>query len=194
MNRLNLLLILVGVSLLSACSPSRHVTKATKRQPQFSPKNIEDACEIMQTHPTWYRAFVDTHQKYGAPPHVVMAILYQESRFVPDARPSSGDAYGYAQALDATWKWYKDKTGRVNALRDHLPDAVDFVGWYIAQNQKRTSVSKWDARDQYLAYHEGTGGYLNDSHHDKAWLLAVAEKVNDHAILYRKQLANCYVY
>ncbi len=190
-------LILCGALVLSACSSNHHNPNGGRhiaRKPMYKPSTIENACAIMGAHPTWRNAFIGAHKKYGAPPHVVMAILYQESRFVHNARPSRGNAYGYAQALDATWDWYKSKSGHKRAARDHLPDAVDFVGWYLQQNKDRTGVSKWDARNQYLAYHEGTGGYLNDSHNEKAWLLKVADKVNRHAIVYRQQLADCYKY
>lgn len=168
--------------LLSSCISSSSPKSAT---------GIENACEILNTDDSWRAAFEKTYEKYGVPPHVVMAFIYQESRFVHNARPSSGDAYGYAQALDATWDWYIDKTGNRGADRDNLPDAVDFIGWYITENQRRTGVSKWDAKNQYLAYHEGTGGYLRDSHYEKPWLLAVSDKVDRRAALYRSQLASC---
>lgn len=165
--------------------------------------NINNACDILNTHDSWQRAFDKTYRKYGAPPHVVMAIIYQESRFVADARPPrktvlgipagrASTAFGYAQALDPTWDWYRDKTGYRSAKRDYLPDAVDFIGWYLKTNYERTGVSKWDAEQQYLAYHEGSGGYLDGTHHQKQWLLAVAQKVSRSAAAYRRQLDSCY--
>ncbi len=167
--------------------------------------NIENACDILNTDESWREAFEKTFQKYGVPPHVVMAIMYQESRFVSDARPPRkkflgvpmgrpSTAYGYAQSLDGTWDWYRGKSGNRWAKRDHLPDAVDFIGWYVQTNYDRTGVSKWDTREQYLAYHEGSGGYLKKTHNNKSWLLAVADKVARHAGVYRQQLANCYAY
>ncbi len=168
-----------------------------------NPKGIKNACDILNTDSSWRAAFDNTFQKYGVPPHVVMAIIYQESRFVSDARPPRkkilgipttrpSNAYGYAQALDATWDWYRDKSGHRWAKRNHLPDAVDFIGWYVQTNHQRTGVSKWQAREQYLAYHEGSGGYLKGTHRNKPWLMTVAEKVARNASLYRQQLNNCY--
>ncbi len=170
-----------------------------------SPKGIKNACDILATDDSWRDAFDRTYRIYGAPPHVVMAIIYQESRFVHDARPPKKKllgiplgrpttAFGYAQALDNTWDWYQDKSGNDGAERDELPDAVDFIGWYLRENHKRTGISKWDAKNQYLAYHEGTGGFLRQSYRQKPWLMKVADKVNTRAILYRRQLANCYTY
>lgn len=190
---LNCLLLMIGL-LLQACMSS-HVPKRAK--------GIENACDIINTDESWENAFTETFKKYGIPPHVIMAIIYQESRFVSDARPPRtkilgipttrpSDAYGYPQALTATWDWYRDKTGNSRAKRNHLPDAVDFVGWYLHENYKRTSVSKWNTREQYLAYHDGTGGYLEQTHLRKPWLLKVADKVQRHADVYRQQLSGCY--
>lgn len=169
------------------------------------PDGIENACQIMNTANSWKDAFQNSYTTYGVPPHVVMAVIYQESRFVHDARPPKkvvfgipttrpSTAYGFAQALDGTWDWYRDKTGNSGADRDHFPDAVDFIGWYILENHKRTGISKWDAKNQYLAYHEGTGGYLRKTHHKKPWLLKVSQKVENRAARYRKQLSQCYTF
>ncbi len=168
-------------------------------------KGINNGCDILNTHKSWENAFRYSFKKYGVPPHVIMAVIHQESRFVSDARPPRGSflgiptarpstAYGYPQALDSTWKWYQDKTGETGADRDHLPDAVDFIGWYINENHKRTGVSKWDAQKQYLAYHEGTGGYLRGTYKKKKWLVDVSHKVSRRATNYRQDLAKCYQY
>lgn len=169
------------------------------------PKGINNGCDILKTHPSWEAAFKSSFKKYGVPPHVIMAVIYQESRFVSDARPPRGSflgiptvrpstAYGYPQALDSTWEWYQDKSGNGWSNRDHLPDAVDFIGWYINENHKRTGVSKWDAQKQYLAYHEGTTGYLKGTYKKKQWLVNVSNKVSKRAAGYRQDLAKCYQY
>lgn len=169
------------------------------------PKGINHACNILKTHQSWEAAFSDSFKKYGVPPHVIMAVIYQESRYVSDARPPRrsflgipttlpSTAYGFAQALDSTWNWYQDKSGNWGADRDHFPDAVDFIGWYINENHKRTGVSKWDAQKQYLAYHEGTTGYLKGTYKKKKWLVDVSHKVANRASKYRKDLTECYQY
>lgn len=185
-------------SLLTACQSSR-------TPKQKIAKNLDDGCAILHTDSSWAKAFDDTFRIYGVPPHVVMAIMHQESRFIHNARPPErveygvsmgrpSTAFGYAQALDQTWDWYQNKTGKKNAKRDHFPDAADFIGWYIGQNYLRTGVSKWDAKNQYLAYHEGTGGFLRKSHYDKPWLLQVSDKVDARSKMYRQQLSRCYKY
>ena len=48
-----------------------------------------------------------------------------------------------------------------------------------------------DAKKQYLAYHEGHGGFERGSYRKKAWLLSVSDKVNRRANSYKKQLKRC---
>jgi len=72
-----------------------------------------------------------------------------------------------------------------------MDDAADFMGWYMDQTEKKLGISKWDAENQYLAYHEGRTGYQRGSHLEKAWLLRVASEVGQRAKLYQSQLAVC---
>ncbi len=191
------------VSLLLAVTVS--LTLASCSSVPKQAKGIKNGCDILKTDDSWEEAFDETYKKYGVPPHVIMAFIYQESRYVSDARPPKktflgipttrpSTAYGFPQALDSTWQWYQDKTDSHGAERDELPDSVDFIGWYVNENHKRTGVSKWDAERQYLAYHEGTGGYLKGTYKNKNWLVKVAKKVSKRAQDYRQQLANCYQY
>jgi hypothetical protein len=135
--------------------------------------------------------------------HVQLAIIYQESKFVDDARPPRGrflwlipwgrasSAYGYAQAKDETWNWYIQKTGNRGADRDDFSDAVDFIGWYLDTSHRILGISRSDAYNQYLAYHEGQGGYKRKTYNKKPWLINVARKVEKRARSYQYQLARC---
>jgi hypothetical protein len=109
--------------------------------------------------------------------------------FIPWKRPS--DAYGYAQALESTWKEYKKDTGRRFADRDDFDDAIDFVGWYTAVSRQRLGIPKDDAYGHYLAYHEGQGGYARGSYKHKRWLMNYASKVEQTSRRYPAQLARC---
>jgi hypothetical protein len=100
-------------------------------------------------------------------------------------------AYGYAQVKDDTWDWYKSKTGNWGADRDDYADAVDFMGWYSTVSQKTLGISKWDAYNQYLAYHEGHGGWKRKTYNKKKWLIGVARKVEANAKQYSTQLKRC---
>lgn len=93
--------------------------------------------------------------------------------------------------MKGTWKWYKQKTGNWRAHRDNFADVVDFIGWYGSMSHQTLGISKWDARNQYLAYHEGHGGYKRKTYKRKRWLMTVAHKVERNAARYRAQLARC---
>jgi hypothetical protein len=52
-------------------------------------------------------------------------------------------------------------------------------------------ISKWDAYNQYLAYHEGHGGFKRKTYNGKPWLIGVARKVKNSASGYAAQLKRC---
>jgi hypothetical protein len=56
---------------------------------------------------------------------------------------------------------------------------------------RRTGIRKNDAYDLYLAYHEGSGGYLHHSYVNKPWLIRAARDVAAVANNYNAQLARC---
>ena len=171
--------------------------------PGSAPRNIDNACSIVQQRPQYLRAFKATERKWGVPVNGQMAVIYQESKFkkaaktprkyflgvIPSGRQSS--AYGFAQALDGTWSEYKESTGRFAARRSSIRDAADFMGWYMTKTKRRNGVALSDTRNQYLAYHEGQGGFMRGTHLKKSWLLAVADKVADRSATYRRQLKSC---
>ena len=97
------------------------------------------------------------------------------------------------EALDATWDEYQRETGKRRAKRDDITDANDFMGWYMTKTRDRTNVPLSDARNQYLAYHEGRSGYLRGSYNSKPWLLRIADEVQDRSQMYQQQLASCRV-
>lgn len=168
-----------------------------------APRNLDNACSIVKQRPNYLKAMKRTQRKWGVPVHVQMAVIYQESKFIgnnrtpvkyvlgvlPMGRQSS--AYGYAQALDATWAEYQRDEGGRGAKRDDIRDATDFIGWYMAQSNEELGIALTDARNQYLAYHDGRGGYARGTYRSKAWLLRVAGEVDQRAETYRVQLANC---
>ncbi len=168
----------------------------------YRPSNMNDLCHIFRGETDWYEAAVDANKRWGTPIQVMMAILHQESRFVHDAQPKRNwflfiplprrsSAYGYAQAQNPAWSDYKKSTGRYGADRDDFEDAIDFVGWYTHGTQAQLKVSKWDTYNQYLAYHEGRGGFKRKTYKNKAWLLPVARKVEGRAASYGAQLRSC---
>ncbi|MEM1419657.1 MAG: lytic transglycosylase [Pseudomonadota bacterium] len=166
------------------------------------PTDINSVCEIFDDRPSWRRAAVASEARWGAPVPVTMAIIWHESKFVSDARPPRtfflgiptgrrSSAFGYSQALDGTWDDYRRATRRFGADRDDFDDAIDFVGWYMRRTQRINGVSMTDARSQYLAYHEGHGGYRRGSWRSKGWLQNVASGVSRQAQRYAAQWRRC---
>ncbi|WP_089360353.1 hypothetical protein [Pseudomonas segetis] len=181
--------LLAALALLTGCSTA-------------PPKDQSNLCNIYREYPDWYEDSLDMQNAYGTPMNVAMAIIKQESSFVEDALPPRAyllwvipwgrvsSAYGYAQAQDPVWGEYKDQTG-IGGSRDDFEDAIMFVGWYTNGTQRTLGVSKWDAYNQYLAYHEGRGGYSRGTYRSKPWLMQVARKVEQQAKNYGWQLKQC---
>ena len=55
----------------------------------------------------------------------------------------------------------------------------------------RSKISKTNAYRQYLAYHEGHGGYNNKTYENKAWLIDIAKNVEKKSNTYKSQLSQC---
>ncbi len=168
-----------------------------------APANLDNACSIITERPEYMRAFRKAERKWGVPVHVQMATIYQESKFISNARTPhqyvlgvvpvgrQSTAYGYGQALDGTWDEYRRVTGNKGARRDKIKDATDFMGWYFNRSLKKNGIALDDARNQYLAYHEGHTGYARGSYNKKSWLVRVASQVDSRATVYGLQLADC---
>ncbi len=167
------------------------------------PRRVDNICEIFRENPDWYEEAADSYKKWGIPIPVMMAILHQESKYVGDAKPPRttclwifpgprpSSAYGYAQAKDETWEEYQESTGNSWADRDDFGDAIDFVGWYCHLSVKKCGISANNARNLYLAYHEGRGGFNRRTYKKKQWLIRVADRVQATAKRYKGQLAAC---
>ncbi|MDJ0822049.1 MAG: lytic transglycosylase [Paracoccaceae bacterium] len=168
-----------------------------------APRNLDNACSILEQRRGYIRAFRAVERKWGVPVHVQMATIYQESKFIADARTPfryalgvipmgrQSSAFGYSQALDGTWEEYLQDTGTRRARRDDIRDATDFMGWYMVGTREQLGIPLWDAQRQYLAYHEGRAGYRRGSYNAKSWLLRVAAEVGERALTYESQLARC---
>lgn len=168
-----------------------------------APRNLDDACAILDERPKYYRAMKAAESRWGIPVHVQMATIHQESKFIGNAKTPhryalgvipmgrQSSAFGYSQALDGTWDEYRDSEGGRGARRDDIADAADFMGWYMDESTRELGISKFDAQAQYLAYHEGRAGYRNQSYLGKPWLMDVAANVGARAEMYRNQLASC---
>ncbi len=168
-----------------------------------APRQTDNLCAIFKEKRDWYKAAKRSEKRWRVPLQVPMAIMYQESSFKAKARPPRdyllgvipwgrvSSAYGYAQAKTGTWKDYKRETGNRWADRDDFSDAVDFMGWFMDKTHRINNVSKWDAKAQYLNYHDGWGGYKRGTYRKKHWLLKTADRVGVRASRYGAQYRGC---
>ena len=187
--RVRLLLLTVVALIVSGCATP-------------PPSNQSNLCSIFRQYPDWYEDAVDMQQKWGTPINVVMAMMKQESSYRHDALPPKdyvlgfipggrvSSAYGYAQAQDPAWSDFQKQTGH-GGSRSSFDDAIQFMGWYTNATQRQLGISKWDAYGQYLAYHDGRGGYKRGTYRRKPWLMKVARKVEQQSKTYGWQLKQC---
>lgn len=191
---MNRYLKLALIGLVASCGGNRNYS---------APRDLENACAIVRERPAYLQAMQSAQRRWGVPVPVMMATIHQESKFIGNARTPhqfalgiiplgrQSSAYGYSQALDSTWEDYLRETGNRRARRDDIRAATDFMGWYMDGSSRQLGISKSDARSQYLAYHEGRGGYSRGSHRSKSWLMSVASRVGERAVVYDAQLASC---
>ena len=169
----------------------------------IEPYMSADSCILFNEKKNWYKATKKSYDKWGAPISLQLAIVRQESSFkqfakpkrkkflgiIPGSRPST--AFGYAQVTNPTWDWYKSRVGNKNASRANFYDIADFIGWYIEESYTTLGISKKDAFNQYLAYHEGQGGWKKKSYNSKKWLIEAAKNVEINTNKYNTQLKQC---
>ena len=179
-----------GIVLLGGCASS-------------PPKQLDNVCDIFDEKRGWYKKAKKSSKKWNSPIAVNMAIIHQESRFVAKAKPPrkkylgfipgprKSSAYGYSQAKDETWDWYKEKVPHRGADRQDFDHAFDFVAWYNNMSHRQLGLANNDGYSLYLAYHEGHGGFKRGTYKKKPWLQDVARKVSRRATTYQSQLNKC---
>jgi hypothetical protein len=188
----------LGLSLLAlaACSGGG----AHRDAPVSNAANI---CAIYSDNPHWEEAAREAEARWGVPQEIKMAIIWRESTFRGEARPPYrkvmgvptgkrlSSAYGFSQAIDGTWDWYQKDHAGARAERNRFNDAIDFVGWYMNKTRDLNGVSLHDAFSQYLAYHEGHGGFRSGRWRHKPNVMRAAGDVARMAERYRRQLEAC---
>ena len=68
---------------------------------------------------------------------------------------------------------------------------ADFDALPMPEKNEFKHKSKNDFYNQYLAYHEGQGGWKKESYLEKNWLMEVAKTVERNAKMYNNQLKGC---
>lgn len=168
------------------------------------PAYTANTCSIFEEKYFWFKAAKRSHKKWNVPIPVQMAIINQESNFQQWAKPPrkkllgfipwftrESSSLGYSQATKGSWEHYKKVTGKKFVTRISFSDSVDFVGFYIDQANKELGISKKDAYNLYLAYHDGINGYRKKTYKKKPDLLRTARKVEKQSKNYNIQLSKC---
>ena len=167
------------------------------------PKYPQNACKIFGENYLWYKSTKKSSQKYGAPIHIILAFVNQESGFnrwakpkrtklfkiIPYKRPSS--SFGYSQAVKKTWEMYKNETNKPLALRSRFKDSVMFIGWYMNKTKKINKVPLNDSYRQYLNYYLGWKSYSNEVYKTDKKAIIYAKNVEKQSKIYRSQLREC---
>ena len=131
------------------------------------PQNTSNSCSIFNERYLWYKHAKSTEKRWGTPIYVQLAIIKMESDFDWLAKPQRNKL----------------------ATRARFKDSVDFIGWYTDKTESLLKISKKDAFRQYLAYHEGWGGYKNYKNNQK--VIGLAKKVKNQSNKYKSQLKKC---
>jgi hypothetical protein len=167
------------------------------------PHNAHNICDIFAEKKHWHSAAKKASEKWHVPIVVPMAMMFQESSFRQNAKPSMryflwvipigrrSSAYGFSQALDNTWSDYKREVRHQEAQRSDFADAIDFMAWFIHKTNRINKVSTANAQHQYLNYHEGWGGYKKKSYRKKRWLIRTSRIVKQRADTYAAQYQRC---
>ena len=188
--RIRTLLAVVVLAVLAGCATA--------------PKQTRNICAVFDQRDgmftSWQRSAEKAEKKYGVPVPILMATMYTESGFQPNARPPrtklfgfipwkrQSTAYVYSQALNGTWDHYQSATGNWSARRTNFSDAIDFIGWYHWQNSQTTGIQLNDAYSLYLAYYSGPKGYMRGDWRSNAQLQKTAQRFAGMAATYQRQL------
>lgn len=166
------------------------------------PTQQGNLCAVFDQHPEWYDYSKASEDRWGTPPHILLAFVKQESAYKHNAKPPrdwflfiplgrKSSAKGYAQIQDPAWSDYTSETGGLFKSRSDMEDALDFIGWYNDKSNKRLGISKWDPKNLYLAYHEGHTGYRRGTYRKKPKVVQTANRVDRQAREYGAQLQQC---
>ena len=167
------------------------------------PKHPQNACKIFGQNYLWYKSVKKSSETYGAPIHIILAIVNKESGFKRYAKPPrkkyfklpigkrESSSFGYSQSIKASWKEFKTETNSPLALRTRFKDSVMFIGWYISKTNKINKIPFDDAYRQYLNYYLGWGNYSKAVYKTDKKAVIFAKNVQKQSNIYKGQLQEC---
>ena len=167
------------------------------------PKYPQNACKIFGQKYLWFKSAKKSSETYGAPIHIILAIVYKESGFMRYAKPPrkkyfklpigkrESSSFGYSQAINASWEKFQDETNKPLALRTRFVDSVLFIGWYMKKTNKINKIPLNDAYRQYLNYYLGQTAYANKAYKTNKKAIIYAKSVEKQSKIYKSQLREC---
>ncbi|MDX1953267.1 MAG: lytic transglycosylase domain-containing protein [Verrucomicrobiota bacterium] len=94
--------------------------------------------EQMREH-RFDQAILQTAQRYNIDPALIKAVIWQESRFRPEARGAAGEI-GLMQVRDLAAEEWAEAEGLENFFHEQIMDPVKNIqagSWYLAKVMKR---------------------------------------------------------
>lgn len=184
-NHCLLIVVFIMTIFLTSCS----------REPNLDNVDITNACQILSKQIEWKNSLKITSEKYGIPPSLVMAVIYQESKFKATAKNPQSSAYGYAQVIDSTWKNYEKQEGGSQSRSDFL-NSTNFIGWYLSKLKYKLNLNWSDQKKLYIAYLLGEHGYhkyyLSGSKNKRIIEIEkIAKGVASLSVQYKDQMLKC---
>ncbi len=167
------------------------------------PKYPQDACKIFSQNYLWYKSTKKSSEIYGAPIHIILAIVNKESGFKRFAKPPrkkyfklpigkrESSSFGYSQAIKKSFENFKEETNSPLALRTRFKDSVFFIGWYMKKTNSINKIPLNDAYRQYLNYYLGWGNYSKKVYKTDKKAVIYAKNVEKQSKIYKKQLKEC---
>ena len=167
------------------------------------PKYPQNACKIFGQNYLWYKSAKKSSKTYGAPIHIILAIVNKESGFKRFAKPPrkklfklrigkrESSSFGYSQAITSSWKKFQAETNKPLALRTRFADSVMFIGWYMKRTNKINKIPLNDAYRQYLNYYLGQTAYANKAYKTDKKAIILAKSVEKQSKIYKSQLREC---
>jgi len=167
------------------------------------PKDPQNACKIFHQNYLWYKYVKKSSKIYGAPIHIILAIVNKESGFKRFAKPPrkklfkiipykrESSSLGYSQSIKKSWNTFKIETNSPLAIRTRFKDSVMFIGWYMEKTKKINKIPLNDAYRQYLNYYLGWGNYKKKVYKTDKNSIIFAKKVEKQAKIYKNQLLKC---
>lgn len=180
--------LLFGITFSYAADNSAPSTfAASSLLPPPASSSSANICQILNRHPGWIKDAKKSQDRWGIPVYVQLAIIHTESAFQAYAKNRASTAYGFAQALNQTWRNYQRRTGQYASIRSSFAAATDFIGWYSALAHEELGIAKNNAYGLYMVYHDGAIGYKQ-----RRWSTSrLAKTVQKIAERYKSQLTQC---